>query len=112
MLLDDEGTPKRDHHENAQQTAKDGHEHDAGDLEIESEDHDRGHGDTETEGDRFTGRARCLHDVIFQDGGVSHPEFRKEPEEGDGDDRDRNRGADREPDLEDKIERRGAKDDA
>ena len=51
MLVDDQRAPQRDHHENAQQTAQDGDQHDTGNFQIETENHDRGHGDAETERD-------------------------------------------------------------
>ena len=51
VLVDDQRTPQRNHHENAQQTTEDGDQHDSGNFQIETENHDRGHGDAETERD-------------------------------------------------------------
>ena len=112
VLLDDERAAQRDHHQNAEQTAERRDEHHARDLEIEPEDHDRGHRDAETERDRFARRSGGLHDVVLENGRVARAELGEEPEERDRNDRDRNRRADRQSDLEDQIKRRSAEDHA
>ena len=108
VLRDDERAPQRDHHENAQQAAEQPHEHDAADLEVEPENHDGRHGDAEAEGDGLARGAGGLDDVVLEDGGVASAGLRPEPEERQRDHRDRDGGADREADLEDEVERRGA----
>ena len=77
MLRDDERAAQRNHHQDAQQSAQDRHQHHARDFEIESEDHDRRHRHADAERDRFARRARRLHDVVFEDRGVAQPNFRK-----------------------------------
>ena len=80
MLMNDERAPERDHHQNAQQSAQNRHQHHARDLEIEPENHDRGHGHAETEGDRFARRAGGLHDVVLENGRIAQPELREQRE--------------------------------
>ena len=51
VLLHDERAAQRNHHQDSNQPAEDGDQHDARDLEIEPENHDRRHRYPETEGD-------------------------------------------------------------
>ena len=73
MLMNDQRSPKGDHHENAEQSPKNGDEHHARDFKIEPKDHDRRHRHTETEGDRLAGRARRLDDVVFENRRIAEP---------------------------------------
>ncbi len=108
MARHDQRAAKGDHHQDAEQRAEHGHQRDARDFQVEAEDEDRGHGDPEAEGDRLARRAGGLHDVVLEDGGIAHAGLRREAEKRDGDHRHGNGGADRQPDLENQIERRGA----
>ena len=81
-------------------------------LEIEAEDQDRRHRDADAEGDRLARRAGGLDDVVLEDRRVASAEPGEQPGYGDGNDRDRNRRAHREPDLQHQVERRGAEDEA
>src|SRR5262249_18049046 len=51
MLLNDEGTPQRDHHQNAEQTSEHRNRHDADRIHLKTEQEQRRHGDADTEGD-------------------------------------------------------------
>jgi len=53
VLLDDERPPERNHHQDAEQSAEHGDDHDAADVHFEAEQHERRHGDTDAKRDRF-----------------------------------------------------------
>jgi len=71
VARDDQGAAQGDHHQDAEQRAEHGHQGDASDLQVEAENEDRGHGDAEAERDRLARRARGLHDVVLEDGGIA-----------------------------------------
>jgi len=112
VLLHDEGPTERDHHEHAEQAAEDGDERDADVLEIVAENEQRGHGDAYAEGNRLTGGARGLDDVIFEDRGAAAKERAEHAEKRDREDGDGDGGRDGQANLEDKVEGRSAENDA
>ena len=111
VLLNDEGPAQRDHHQDSKQSAQQRHQHHPADLQVETEDHDRRHGDADAKGDALAGRTGGLNDVVLEHGGRPQPEASENAEQGDGDDGDGDRGADRQPDFQHQVERRGAEDD-
>ncbi len=90
MLSDDERAPQRNHHQDAEQTAEQGYQHYARDLEIKPQDHDRRHRYANAERYRLSSRARRLHYIVFQDRSVAQAQLRKQPEQSDRDHGHRN----------------------
>ena len=112
MLSHDERAAERNHHQDAEQSAEQAHQHHTADLEVETQDHNRRHGDAEAEGDGFTAGTGSLDDVILEDRRVATAEFRPKTEQGERNHRHRDGGADGDADLEHEVERRGAKKNA
>jgi hypothetical protein len=108
VARDDQRAAQRDHHQDPEQPAEHRDQQDARDFQVEAENKDRGHGDAQAERDRLARRARGLHDVVLEDGGIAHARLRRKAKEGDRDHRHRNGRADRKAHLEHQVERRGA----
>src|SRR6266536_966433 len=106
MFSNDERAAQWNHHQYAEQSAQNRHEHYAGDFEIKTEDQDRRHRYAETESDGLARRTGGLDDVILQNVGITETELRNQTKDRDGDDGDRNRGAHGQAHFEDEIQRR------
>ena len=101
MLLDDQGTPQRNHHQDAQQAADDRDHCHLAHGQVVAHQQNGGERKHDPRRDGLTGRAGGLHDVVLQDRG-----FAQGPEERDRQYRNRNRGGDGEPDLEGQVDAR------
>ena len=112
MLLHDEGTPQRDHHQDAEQPAHQGDDEHTRKFEVETENQNRRHRHADTERNRLTRRPRRLRDVILQNRRVAQPHLRQPAEHGQRDHRHRNRRTHRQTDFEHEVERRGAENHA
>jgi hypothetical protein len=112
VLVDDHRAAHRDHHQDAEQAAQHADQHHARDLEVEAEDHNRRHGHAQAEGERLAGRTGGLRDAVLEDGRFAPARLLEHAEQGDGDHRHRDRGADRQADLQHQVERGGAEDHA
>ena len=66
MLLHNQRAAQRNHHQDAEQPAQNGDQHHPRKLKVETENHDRRHRYANAKSDRFAGRARGLHDVVFK----------------------------------------------
>ena len=73
-------------------------------FEIEAENQNGRHRDADSKCDGLTRRSRCLNDVVFKDGRVAHPEFRKDSEKGNRNDGDGNGCADGQSDLQNQVQ--------
>ncbi|HET7379720.1 MAG TPA: hypothetical protein VFJ24_06750 [Gaiellales bacterium] len=104
MLRDDQRAAQRNHHQDAEQSAEDRHEHHARELEIEAEDQDRRHRDADAECDRLACRSRGLNNVVFENRRVAQAEFRQDSKKCDRNHGDRDRRADGQTDLQHKVE--------
>ena len=112
-FLHDERPPQRDHHQDAEQAAQDGDQDHLADLHVVAEDEQGRHGDAHAEGDALAGAAGGLGDVVLQDGRAADAEHLGEgAEDGDGEHRDGDAGADGEADLEHQVHRAGAEEQA
>ena len=107
VFLHDERASQRHHHQHAEQPAG-GREHQ--DLKISKvagavrrQEDERRNGEDHTAGDRFTGRADRLHDVVFEDRGTAQPLQHRDGEHG-----DRNRCADGQSGAQPQVDRRRA----
>ena len=107
VLLHDERAAERDHQQHAEHAAHHRHRRHLADRQVVAQQQDGGKGEDDAGGDRFARRAGRLHDVVLEDGGLAQG-----PEEGDGEHGDRDRGGDREADLERQVDARGGEDDA
>ena len=81
------------------------HQHHPADFQVEAEDHDRRHGDADAEGDGLARRTGGLDDVVLEHRGRANAKAPEQPEQGQRNHRHRDRGADRQADLEHQIER-------
>ena len=107
MLLDDQILAERNHEEHAEQSADEREPEDSPELELVAEKEQRGHCVHYSGGDRLAGRADGLHDVLFENRLVT-----QSLEDGDCEDRDRNRGAEIQPDPERDVDRDQAEHDS
>ena len=112
MLLHDEGTPQRDHHQDAEQPAHQGDDEHTRKLEVETENQNRRHRDADPKRNRLTRRPRRLRDVILQNRRVAQPHLRQPSEHGQRDDRHRNRRTYGQTDFEHEVERGGSENHA
>jgi hypothetical protein len=105
VLRDDQCTPKRDHHQNAEKAAKRCYQHHTCEFQVEAEDQDCRHRHADAESDGFARGSGSLHDIVLQDRCIAKPEFRERPEQSDRNHSDRDRCADRQSNLQHQVKR-------
>jgi hypothetical protein len=107
VLFDDQLAAQGNHEQHAQPAADQGQQEDAGVLEVKAEKNQRGQGEDDPGGDRLTGVASGLDNVVFQNRGPTEGAQNADREHRDG-----NRSGHREAGSQAHVNRDGAKNNA